>query len=119
MHSGPLVPVVVLPYFSVVRSQQQQFQVAGGCRLPLGGINGYLNVRGKQGYKKDKFQGISPKKKHRTGHFDTAQEAAIAYSQMTEDLNLGMQPLQQQRKKAATPATAAAPKERRVGVFLG
>ena len=98
---------------------QQQFEVAGGRRLPLGGVNGYLNVRGKQGHKRDKFQGVSPKKKNRTGHFDTAQEAAIAYSQMKEDLKLGMPSLQQQQQKPATPATAAAPKERRVGVFIG
>ena len=64
------------------RAQQRQFEVAGGRRLPLGGANGYLNVRGKQGHKKNKFQGISPRKGHRTGLFDTAQEAAIAYSQM-------------------------------------
>ena len=98
---------------------QQQFEVVGGRRLPLGGINGYLNVRGKQGHNNNKFQGISPKKHHRTGHFDTAQEAAIAYSQIKEDLNLGMPSLQQQKMKPATPATAAAPKERRVGVFVG
>ena len=66
------------------------FEVAGGQRLPLGGVNGYMGVRGKQGKKKNKFQGITPKKKHRTEHFDTAQEAAIALAQLREDLELGM-----------------------------
>ena len=112
-------PVVVLPFFMGRRAAAAQFEEVGGRRLPLGGVNGYLNVRGKQGRKEDKFQGISPKKQHRTGHYDTAQEAAIAYLQMKEDLKLGMPSLQQQQKKPATPATAAAPKERRVGVFLG
>ena len=76
-------------------------------------------MRGKQGHKKNKFQGISPKKHHRTAHFDTAQEAAIAYSQMKEDLKLGMPSLQQQQTKQRSPATAAATKKREVGVFLG
>ena len=111
-------PVVVLPFFMGRRAAAAQFEEVGGRRLPLGGVNGYLNVRGKQGRKEDKFQGISPKKQHRTGHYDTAQEAAIAYLQMKEDLKLGMPSLQQQQKKAA-PSTAAAPKQRRVGVFLG
>ena len=66
------------------------FEVAGGQRLPLGGINGYAGVRGKQGKKKNKFQGVTPKKKHRTEHFDTAQEAAIALAQLREDLELGI-----------------------------
>ena len=44
-----------------------RFEEAGGQRLPLGGVNGYRGVRGKQGRKKDKFQGVTPKKQHRTG----------------------------------------------------
>ena len=39
-----------------------QFMEAGGHRLPLGGVNGFLGVRGKQGKKKNMFQGISPRK---------------------------------------------------------
>ena len=73
-----------------MRRNTARFEVAGGQRLPLGGINGYVGVRGKQGKKKNKFQGITPKKKHRTEHFDTAQEAAIALAQLREDLELGM-----------------------------
>ena len=73
-----------------MRPREPRFEVAGGQRLPLGGINGYVGVRGKQGKKKNKFQGITPKKKHRTEHFDTAQEAAIALAQLREDLELGM-----------------------------
>ena len=40
--------------------------------------------------KKNKFQGLTPKKAHRTPHFDTAQEAAIALAQLREDLELGI-----------------------------
>jgi hypothetical protein len=68
-----------------------RFEEAGGQRLPLGGVNGYLGVRGGQGRKKDKYQGVTPQKKHRTGHFDTPLEApAIAFAQMKEDLDLGI-----------------------------
>ena len=91
---------------------------AGGKRLPLGGVNGYLGVRGKQGKNKDKFQGVSPHKKHRTGYHDTAKEAAIAFAQLREDQELGM--LEERAPKAAQPA---APKESskkpQVGVYLG
>ena len=30
-------------------------EAVGALRLPLGGVNGYIGVRGKQGRKKDKF----------------------------------------------------------------
>ena len=43
-----------------------RFEEAGGLRLPLGGRNGYLHVRGKQGKNKDKYQGVTPRKKHRS-----------------------------------------------------
>ena len=55
---------------------------------------------------------------HLRGLFDTAQEAAIAYAQLKEDIELGM-PLPKRRETQPSPATAAAPKERRVGIFLG
>ena len=35
--------------------RQQLFEEAGGQRLPLGGLNGYLGVRGKQGRNKDQY----------------------------------------------------------------
>ena len=35
--------------------QQDNVEAVGALRLPLGGINGYVGVRGKQGRKKDKF----------------------------------------------------------------
>ena len=87
-------------------------------RLPLGGKNGYLGVRGKQGRGKDKFQGTTPEKQHRTDLFDTAHEAAIAFAQLKEDLELGMY-RERRRKKPASPATAAAPKKSEVGIYLG
>ena len=53
------------------RSQQPRFEEAGGHRLPLGGLYGYIGVRGKQGRRKDKYQGITPRKQHRTELFDS------------------------------------------------
>ena len=85
----------------------------GGQRLPLGGINGYKHIRGKQGKGKDKFQGVSPKKMHRTRHCGTALDAALAYAQMMEDVELGLESEQQQDKKTclplASPATTVKP----------
>ena len=49
-----------------------------------------LGVRGGQGRKKDKYQGTTPRKRHRTGHHDTPLESAIAFLQMKEDLDLGI-----------------------------
>ena len=53
-------------------------EVVGTLRLPLGGMNGYLNVRGRQGRQKDKYQGFTPNKTRRTKLFDTPREAAVA-----------------------------------------
>ena len=85
---------------------QPRFEDAGGQRLPLGGVNGYLGVRGKQGRSKDKFQGVTPKKKHRTELFDTPLEAAIAFAQLKEDLELGT--LEPRTKKNRPRRSAAA-----------
>ena len=71
-------------------SSQPRFEEIAGQRLPLGGMNGYLGVRGKQGRQKNMFQGMTPKKQHRTKLFGTAQEAAIALAQLREDMELGM-----------------------------
>ena len=81
-----------------------RFEEAGGQRLPLGGRNGYLGVRGGQGRKKDKFQGTTPKKTHRTGHHDTALEAAIAFAQMEEDLDLGIHAERGEKSRRRLPA---------------
>ena len=98
--------------------KQQRFEEVAGQRLPLGGVNGYRGVRGKQGKKKNKYQGTTPRKKHRTGYFDTAKEAAIARAQLREDLELGM--LEQRAPKAAQPAAPNQPsKKAQVGVYLG
>ena len=97
---------------------QPRFEEFGGQRLPLGGLNGYAGVRGKQGRKKDKFQGVTPKKQHRTAHFDTAQDAALALAQLREDLELGM--LEQHAPKKAQPAVCTESSKRaQVGVYLG
>ena len=72
--------------------RQPRFEEAGGQRLPLGGVNGYYGVRGKQGKKRNQFQGHTPRKTKEplTDHYDTAKEAAIARTQMLEDISLGM-----------------------------
>jgi hypothetical protein len=95
-----------------------RFEEAGGQRLPLGGRNGYLGVRGGQGRKKDKYQGTTPQKRHRTKHYDTALEAAIAFAQMKEDLDLGIHP-ESSAKKAQQRASTDTSKKKDVGVYLG
>ena len=98
--------------------KEHRFEEVAGQRLPLGGVNGYAGVRGKQGKKKDKYQGCTPHKKHRTDHYDTPLEAAIAFAQLREDLDLGM--LDEPRsKKAKSPKTNATYKKKVVGVYLG
>ena len=61
---------------------QPRFEAVDGLRVPLGGVNGYVGVRGKQGCKKNKYQGVTPRKKHRTGLFDSPLEAAIGLAQL-------------------------------------
>ena len=86
-----------------------RFEEVDGLRVPLGGVNGYCGVRGKQGRNKNKYQGVTPKKKHRTKLFGTAREAAIAFAQLNEDIELGM--LEQRgQKKAKSPETDATSK---------
>ena len=65
------------PVLRDMRSSQQRYEEVAGQRLPLGGINGFAGVRDKQGRKKNQFQGITPKKQHRTKLFGTARDAAI------------------------------------------
>ena len=108
----------VLPHRLAMPRAQPRFEAVDGLRVPLGGINGYKGVRGKQGRKKNKYQGVTPRKTHRTGHFDTAKEAAIAFAQLREDLELGM--LEQRAPQTAQPPAANEPsKKAQVGVYLG
>ena len=95
-----------------------RFEEAGGQRLPLGGKHGYLGVRGGQGRKKDKYQGTTPQKRHRTKHYNTPLEAAIAFAQLREDLDLGIL-AEQSPKKAQPAATIATSKKKETGVYLG
>ena len=99
-------------------SSQPRFEEIAGQRLPLGGMNGYLGVRGKQGRKKNMFQGITPKKQHRTKLFGTAQEAAIALAQLRSDMELGMLELRSP-KQQPSPATLTASRKLEVGTYLG
>ena len=95
-----------------------QVQESGGRRLPLGGVNGYVGVRGKQGKKKDKYQGVTPRKQHRTVPYETPKEAAVALAHLRHDLELGVV-VQRSGKKPQPPARSAAPKKVEVGVYLG
>ena len=61
----------------------------GNLLLPLGGKYEYKRVRGKQGRKRDKFQGYTPKQTHFTELHDTAQEAAVALANLKQELAAG------------------------------
>ena len=63
---------------------EDNIEVVGTLRLPLGGLNGYMNVRGKQGRKKDKFQGCTPNKTRRTSLYNTPREAAVALAKLKQ-----------------------------------
>ena len=63
--------------------KRDKVEVAGALRLPLGGVNGYVGVRGKQGYKKNQFQGTTPRKTRRTKLCNTPREAAVALAELT------------------------------------
>ena len=95
-----------------------RFEEVDGLRLPLGGVNGYLGVRGRQGRKKNKFQGVTPRKQHRTGPKDTPKEAAVALAQLWHDLELGVV-AQRSQKKLQLPGGTDAPKKVEVGTYLG
>ena len=97
---------------------QPRFEEVDGLRVPLGGINGYKGVRGKQGRKKNKYQGVTPRKKHRTGPHNTPKEAAVALAQLRHDLDLGIVE-ERSRKTPQPPASTAAPRKVDVGIYLG
>ena len=97
---------------------QPLFEEVDGLRVPLGGVNGYKGVRGKQGRKKNKFQGMTPRKTHRTGPHETPKEAAVALARLRHDLELGVV-VQRSRKKPQPPAGTVAPKKVEVGTYLG
>ena len=61
-----------------------QVEAVGALRLPLGGLNGYQHVRGRQGRNKDKYQGISPKKTTFTKLHNTPREAALALAKLKQ-----------------------------------
>ena len=62
----------------------EKIEMVGALRLLLGGINGYANVRGKQGRQRDRYQGYTPNKTRRTKPCDTAREAAIALAELLQ-----------------------------------
>ena len=76
-------------------------------RLPLGGLNGYLNVRCKQGRQKDMYQGCTPNKTRRTKLFATPREAALALAAIKQQAEDGVDdPIR--HIDFASPALAAA-----------
>ena len=101
-----------------MRRSQPRFEELDGLRVPLGGVNGYKGVRGKQGRKKNKYQGVTPRKTHRTGPHETPKEAAVALAHLRHDLELGVVE-QRSRKKPQPPAGSAAAKKVEVGTYLG
>lgn len=72
----------------------------GNRLLPLGGANRYKGVRGKQGRKRDKYQGCTPRKTHFTGLYDTALEAAVAFDDLKQDLKNGIDTAMVRQKRA-------------------
>ena len=97
---------------------QPRFEEVDGLRVPLGGVNGYKGVRGKQGRKKNKYQGVTPRKQHRTGPKDTPKEAAVALAHLRHDLELGIVE-ERSHKTPQPPASTAARKRVEVGTYLG
>ena len=81
------------------------FEDVDGIRVELGGKYGYKHVRGKQGRTRDKFQGVSPSKKHRTVLFDAPRPAAVAFARMKAQLVLG-QPWRGMKVRHTTAAVA-------------
>ena len=82
-------------------------EAVGALRLPLGGINGYIGVRGRQGYSKDKFQGTTPTKKRRTKLFNNAREAAVALAELIQQPQEQDDPIRQ--LDFASPGCGAPP----------
>ena len=72
----------------------------GNALLPLGGLQGYVGVRGKQGKKRNKFQGYTPNKTHFTGLCDSAQEAAVARANLKKDLDAGIDAASDRKPRA-------------------
>ena len=95
-----------------------RFEEVDGLRVPLGGVNGYCGVRGKQGRNKNKYQGVTPRKKHRTGPYETAKEAAVALAHLRHDLELGIV-VERSAAKPQPPAASAARKKVEYGTYLG
>ena len=71
----------------------------GNLNLLVGGINGYVRVRGGQGPGKNQFQGYTKDKKNSTAAFDTAREAAIALAELECDLAAGLDKAARKRRR--------------------
>ena len=78
-----------------------------------------MGVRGKQGRKKNKYQGVTPRKTHRTGPKNTPKEAAVALAHLRHDLELGIVEERSRKKPRPAPAGNAARKKVEVGTYLG
>ena len=65
-----------------------------------------------------KYQGVTPRKTHRTGPKITPKEAAVALARLRHDLELGVV-VQRSSKRPQPPCGTAAPKKVEVGTYLG
>ena len=80
------------------------FENVGGVCVERGGEHGYKHVRGGQGRGKNMYQGYTPQKVHRTAHFVSAQEAAVAFAK--KEFVGRKQPGTMPAQLAAAPALA-------------
>ena len=69
-------------------------ELFGTLRLPTGGKNGYVGVRGSQGKQRDKFQAyatVDGRKQVVPGLHDSAHKAAVALTLWKQQLELGLE----------------------------
>ena len=99
----------------VVRAGAQDAEAFGALQLALGGVHGYLGVRGRQGKRHDKFQAYiscAGKKKTVPGLYDSAHEAAVALALFKQKRLLGLDhdaPAEKPRAKRGPKKSARPP----------
>ena len=102
-----------------MRWSQPRFEELDGLRVPLGGVNGYKGVRGKQGRKKNKFQGVTPRKQHRTGPEEHPEGGRGGPRAPAARCRAGYRGGAQPPDTTQPPANTAARKKVEVGTYLG
>ena len=91
---------------------------ASGCRWAAATATSACAASRVAARTRDKYQSTTPRKRHRTGLFDTPLEAAVAFAQLREDLDLGIH-VERSQKKPQPPASDDTSKKKDVGVYLG